>query len=154
MLPIAFILVLMLVQPGILLYDRMVMQGAAAEGCRLLATNCGEGSNVSERQCEAYIKRSLAAVPEQDCFHVHGQDCTWNIELSGGESAQNVEVSISTEVKPLPLFDAGAVLLGLVNERGNLVVKVEETCEIQPSWVASSPAGSDPASWVGAWIDD
>ena len=37
-LPIALLLVLLLVQPGILLYDRIVMQGAAAEACRLLAT--------------------------------------------------------------------------------------------------------------------
>ncbi len=33
-LPVLFLLVLLLVQPGIVLYDRMVMASAAAEGCR------------------------------------------------------------------------------------------------------------------------
>ena len=41
-LPIVFLLVLLLAQPGIVLYDRMVMASAASEACRLLAT--GEGS--------------------------------------------------------------------------------------------------------------
>ena len=36
--PVVFVLVLLLVQPGILLYDRIVMEGAAADACRLLAT--------------------------------------------------------------------------------------------------------------------
>ena len=34
-LPVVFLLVLLLVQPGIVLYDRMVMAGAAGRGSRL-----------------------------------------------------------------------------------------------------------------------
>ncbi len=34
--PVLMVLVLMLVQPGIIRYDRIVMEGAAAAGCRLL----------------------------------------------------------------------------------------------------------------------
>lgn len=154
MLPIAFVLVLLLVQPGILLYDRMVMQGAAAEGCRLLATTQDAESEEGAEQCRAYIRRSLGAVPQQDCFHVHDGGCTWNIELEGDESSQVVRVSIETEVKPLPLFDAGAVLLGIANERGNVVVKVAETYQVQPDWIGGVSAGRDPAAWVGAWLDE
>ena len=43
LLPVLFVGLLLLMQPGILLYDRLVMQAAASEGCRLLATKnrCG-----------------------------------------------------------------------------------------------------------------
>ena len=51
-LPVVFLLVLLLVQPGIVLYDRMVMAGAAAEGCRLLATSDGDAAT-----CEEYVRR-------------------------------------------------------------------------------------------------
>ena len=153
MLPVAFLIVLLLVQPGIVLYDRMVMRSAAAEGCRLLATAASEGVGDSAEQCEAYVKRRLGSIPPQDCFHVHEGGCTWSIELEGSESSQVVSVSIATEVKPLPLLDAGAALLGAVNERGNLVVKVSESYKVQPDWVASSPQGQNPAAWVGAWLD-
>ena len=37
--PVLFLLLLMLLQPGIVLYDRIVMGSAAAEACRLLATS-------------------------------------------------------------------------------------------------------------------
>ena len=43
--PIVFLLVLLLAQPGIVLYDRMVMASAASEACRLLAT--GEGDEAA-----------------------------------------------------------------------------------------------------------
>lgn len=57
-LPVVFLLVLLLVQPGIVLYDRMVMAGAAAEGCRLLATSDGDAAT-----CEEYVRRRLGAIP-------------------------------------------------------------------------------------------
>ena len=153
MLPVAFLVVLLLVQPGIVLYDRMVMEGAAAEGCRLLATTPeGEGGK-SAAQCEAYVRRRLGAVPQQECFHVHDGGCTWNIELEGDEASRNVRVTIETEVKPLPLFDAGGVLLGFANERGNIVVKVSETYRTQPEWVGNVSTGNSPAAWVGAWLN-
>ena len=53
-LPVVFLLVLLLVQPGIVLYDRMVMAGAAAEGCRLLATSDGDAATCEEYVCRAW----------------------------------------------------------------------------------------------------
>ncbi|WP_241157288.1 TadE/TadG family type IV pilus assembly protein [Adlercreutzia sp. ZJ242] len=145
-LPVVMVLVLLLVQPGIILYDRIVMQGAAAEGCRLLATSAGDA-----RVDEDFIRRRLGAVPEQDLFHVHGGACTWRIGLEGGEASERVGVSISTEVKPLPLIGAGAAFLGMTNERGNLVVSVHVEQPAQPAWVAGDASGLDPAGWIGAW---
>ncbi len=146
-LPVLFLAMLMLLQPGIVLYDRLVMGGAAAEGCRLLATASGDMGG----SCEAFIRHRLAAVPQHDCFHVHGGGCSWEIELSGDEMVQTVTVRIGNELRPLPLLDAGARLLGLTNGRGNLEIEESVTMPTQPSWVASSELGLAPSSWIGAW---
>ena len=148
--PILFLLMLLLLQPGIVMYDRLVMGSAAAEGCRLLATST-DALGFMDGSCEAFVRHRLASVPQQDCFHVHDGECGWDIRFSGNESSGVVSVSIANELKPLPLFDTGATLLGLTNGRGNLVIEESVSMPSQPDWVASSPAGADPASWIGAW---
>ena len=148
--PVLFVLMLLLLQPGIILYDHIVMGNAAAEGCRLLAT-ATDATGAMEGSCEAFIRHRLAAVPQHDCFHVHGGDCSWDIEMAGDETTQSVTVSISNEVKPLPLFDAGMGLLGMTNGNGHLVIRESVTMPTQPDWVASAPAGTSPANWIGAW---
>ena len=145
--PVLFLLLLLLLQPGIILYDRLVMANAAAEGCRLLATATGDMGG----SCEAFVRHRLAAVPQHDCFHVHQGNCSWDIELSGDESSQEVTVSIGNELKPLPLFDAGSKLLGLTNSSGNLEIQESVTMRTQPDWVVSSELGLSPSSWIGAW---
>ena len=150
-LPILFVLVLLLVQPGIVLYDRMVMQAAAAEGCRLLATST-DAYGTSADSCEAFIRHRLASIPSVACFHVHEGSCTWDIDLSGSESSSTTSVSITNEVRPLPLFDSAAVLLGLANANGNIEVKVSVSMPTQPDWVWSGEAGSSPKDWAGAWL--
>ena len=62
--PVLFLLLLVLLQPGIVLYDRLVMGNAAAEGCRLLTTATSEMTG----SCEAFIRHRLAAVPQHECF--------------------------------------------------------------------------------------
>lgn len=146
-LPVLFLLMLMLLQPGIVLYDRLVMGNAAAEGCRLLATASGDMAG----SCEAFIRHRLAAVPQHDCFHVHSGGCSWEIDLQGDEASETVTVRIGNELRPLPLFDAGSKLLGLTNGRGNLEIEESVTMPTQPGWVASSEPGLAPASWIGAW---
>ena len=151
--PVLFVLMLLLIQPGIILYDRMVMGAAAAEGCRLLATK-GSAFGAMDDSCEAYIRHRLASIPQHDCFHVHTGGCSWRIEMDGGESSGQASVRITNEVHPLPLFDGVSVLLGLTNSRGNLEVTVEASMPVQPAWIASAPAGTDPSGWIGAWDDD
>lgn len=151
-LPVIFTLLLMLIQPSIILYDRLVMSQAAAEGCRVLMTSGGSGDDL--RICEDYIRRRLSAVPQQSSFHVHDEECTWEIELAGSSATSQVSVAISTEVKPLPLFDAAAALANVVNERGNLIVEVEVSMDTQPSWFVSAGMGAGASSWVGAWLHD
>ena len=148
--PVLFMLMLMLLQPGIVLYDRLVMGSAAAEGCRLLATSTSSLGSMAG-SCEAFVRHRLASVPQHECFHVHKADCSWDIEMSGDEAAGSVTVRISNELKPLPLFDVGSTLLGLTNGSGHLVIEESVTMPTQPDWVWSSPSGTDPGSWIGAW---
>lgn len=133
-LPIVMLLVLLLVQPGIILYDRMVMQGAAAEGCRLLAM----ATSGDAETCEEYILRRLGSVPQQSLFHVHEGTCSWEVELSGDSGSGSVSVRISHEVKPIPLIGSLASLAGLTNEAGNLTVEVESSLPTQPSWAGGA----------------
>lgn len=149
-LPVVFLLLLILAQPAIILYDRVVMSQAASEGCRVLMTS--GGSSGDARVCEDFVRRRLSAVPQQDCFHVHGDECSWDIELTGSSASETVGVVVSTEVKPLPLLDVAAAFAGMVNERGNLVVKVEVVMSTQPSWLVNTGMGSGATSWVGAWL--
>lgn len=148
--PILFILMLLLLQPGIVLYDRMVMGGAAAEACRLLATKT-DATGVMGASCEAFVCHRLSAVPQHDCFHVHGSRCSWDIELAGDESSDYVTVSIGNDLRPLPLFDAGATLLGLTNGDGNLHIVESVTMPTQPEWASSGELGLAPSAWIGAW---
>ena len=142
-LPVLLLLVLLLVQPGIVLYDRLVM-ASAAEGCRLLAT--GEGD---EEACRAFMKRRLGAVPQQDNFHVHSMGCTWEVRCEGGGAADRSRVVVRTEVQPLPLLGAGATLLGLVIE-----VEVEAETPTRSAWAQQSLGGTSPNEKVGEWCDE
>lgn len=148
-LPALLLLVILLVQPGIVLYDRMVMAGAAAEGCRLLAT--GEGDVAT---CETFVKRRLGAVPPQDHFHVHDGGCTWEVVCAGGGGDDRSRVTVRTEVEPLPLLGAPAALAGLLNARGNLEVEVTVEAPTRAVWAQQSLGGASPNERAGAWRDE
>ena len=135
LIPIIFLLLLLLIQPGIILYDFMVMRGAASEGCRLLATKTDVLGD-SHEACEAYVKRRLAAIPPQDNFHIHDGGCSWEIELEGNEHSNMVRVTISNRLRLLPLFDAGGVLLGITDGQGVYPLEVSVATQVQPSWVS------------------
>lgn len=146
--PVLFILLLLLLQPGVVLYDRMVMNGAAAEGCRLLATR----TDAAGAGMEAYrgsVLRRLGSVPQEEHFHVHdGGGCSWEILLDGDESTGEVSVTIRNKLEPLPIVDEAATLLGMVDERGHLTVEVSASAPAQPQWVVESEAGLSPGTWV------
>ena len=148
---VLFTALLLLLQPGILLYDRMVMQGAAAEGCRLLATKTAAQGDM-DGSCEAFVRHRLGAVPPHDCFHVHRGGCSWDLVLAGDEGSQTVSVTVGTDVCPLPLLDAGAALLGMTDAAGNLHLETTVSLPAQPAWVDGAEAGRDPAGWIGAWL--
>lgn len=148
--PLIFILLLLLIQPGIVLYSHMVMQGAASEGCRLLTTKT-DAAGMSEEKCKGYILRRLGSVPMQDNFHLHEGGCTWDISFEGDESSEQVSVSISNQLRLLPLFDGAGTLLGFADGSGAITRNVKVTMPTQPSWVSASEFGIDPQAWIGKW---
>ncbi|MEG0477631.1 MAG: TadE/TadG family type IV pilus assembly protein [Raoultibacter sp.] len=150
LIPVIFLALLLLLQPGMLLYTQVVMQGAAAEGCRLLATKTGQ-AGADDAAYKASVLRRLGAVPQQENFHVHAGGCTWDIQLQGDESSPQTCVTIKNQVKPLPLLDAAGTLLGLTNAAGNFEQTVSVRAQTQPDWVASNALGLDPQAWVQKW---
>ncbi len=147
LIPLILLLLMMLIQPGILLYNRMVMQSAAAEGCRLLATRPVDGYG-SEAAFKEYVLRHLGSVPQQENFHVHESGCSWVVELKGDETHERVGVSIENRVKPLPFFDFGASTLGLTGSDGCFSQKVEVSQQVKSDWVLNNELGLVPDSWV------
>lgn len=143
--PILMALLLMMLQPGIVLYDKIIMDHAAAEGCRLLATTTAQNAATNED----YIRRRLSAVPEADIFHVHEAGCSWQIELTGDESSSETRVVIQTELKPLPILDMGLRSLGSLNDGGNLEIRAEASMATQPGWVQSSTNGAPRSDICG-----
>lgn len=142
-LPIVMVLLLMLLQPAICLYDHIVMRGAAVEGCRLLATSVGSPSTN-----EDYIRRRLSAIPDIDIFHVHAGGCSYEIEMVGDETASEVRVKITNRLKPLPLLDVAMSLGNVLGEGGTISVSAESSMRTQPSWVDASVEGGTPKGWV------
>lgn len=143
--PILFLLILILLQPGIVLYDLLVMKNAVAEGCRLMATT----DEVDVRQCEEFIAHRLSAIPQHDLFHAHGSSC-YAIQIDGGADKGYVEIWVDNELKPLPLVGAALDALGVTNGRGNIMITEGMAAAVQPSWVTRGPLGG-PADWVEDW---
>ena len=150
-LPVLLGLVLFLLQPGIVLYDRVVMKSAAAEACRLLAIS-GSDFGESEEAVKAFICHRLAAIPPQDLFHVHDSGCSWVIDLSGDEDSSVVTVSIENQVRPLPLISWGMSAIGALSNEGTFRLSVRESAPSQPLWVGSAEVGRDVSGWAGAWL--
>ncbi len=150
LLPVFFLALLLLLQPAILLYDRVVMEGTATEVCRLLATKTDSLGSVDE-SCQKFVRHRLGAIPPLDIFHVHEPACSWNIALVGDECEQKVSVRIAHQVRPLPILNIAANALGLTDEEGNFEVSV--ACEL-PSyapWVVGSVDALAPLTWIGEW---
>lgn len=99
LIPVVLLGMVLALQPGILLWNRLVMEGAAAQGCRVVET-LEAGKAESARQ---YVERRLEAVPALDIFHAR----EWKIDIAGDASSERVSVRISHAVRPVPLVGAG-----------------------------------------------
>lgn len=140
--PMLMILMLMLLQPSIILYDYIVMKGATSDGCRLLTT-----SKDSEGTNEDYIRRRLSAIPQVDIFHVHAGECSYQIDLNGNDTSSEVSVKVRNELKPLPLLDIGLALINLLDANGCLSIEVETSMPTHAEWAISSIGGRSPSEW-------
>lgn len=145
-LPVVFLLVLLLVQPG---HRAVRPHGHGRCGGRGLPASGDE-----RRRCgdlRGVRAPPLGGDPALDVFHVHDSGCTWEVRCEGGGAADVARVTVRTEVRPLPLLDGGATLLGMVNERGNLVVEVTATAPTRASWAQESLNGASVNGKAGEW---
>ncbi len=146
LLPVLMVLMAMLVQPACLLYTRCVMQSAAAEACRLVATSTRSESGVPAAQ-RAFVLRRLAAVPNSPIFHEGGEQ-GWDIELQGSTEGHEAFARIATTVHPLPFVGALAGLVGQAGASGSVRLEVSVSRTTRPEWLEG---GYD--DWVSIWDD-
>lgn len=147
LIPLVCLLLIMLCQPLILLYDRMVLEAAAAEGCRLIATQTasGGGRHAGESY-EAAVRRKLGSIPPVDCFHIHEGGCSYQVELSGDEGSEYVTVAITNKLRLLPVAGFGARMLGRCDGDRVYTQRVEVRMRARPGWVTGGPE-----DWIGHW---
>lgn len=150
MIPVIFLLLLLLIQPGIYLYDLCVMNEAASETCRVLST---ASDSEKSKICEQFARRRLSAIPQQDNFHVHSDGCSYVIEYEGSQDSSVVSVTIKNQLKPLPLIGFLSGMLGLLNDEGCLQIEARASQVSRPTWVNSSPQGTNSEKWVGSWLN-
>lgn len=142
-LPTIMLLLALLLQPAFLLYTRAVMQQAASEGLRVLATREKQGA-ATEEACVSYVRRRLGAVPNAEAFHVGGAN-GWEVSCEGDASCEQVSVEVTGRLRPLPLVGVLAAALGEAD--GELVVvRVRVTERARPEWLEGSYA-----DWVSMW---
>ena len=143
LIPVFLLGILIAIEPGILLYDRIVMESAASMGCRVLATlDSGEMEDA-----HGYIERRLSAIPDVPIFH----EGSWEIDIQGGAGDANSEVRISHSVRLLPLAREAMGLAGLTNSTGSFSQQVERVQETADEWLIESEYGADAASWISRW---
>ena len=87
LIPVLFTVLLLSVQPGMVLYDRMVMQAAASDACRLAAVKT-DAVGDSSQAVEAFVRHRLGAIPPVPCFHVHDGGCSWEVSVQGDEHSK------------------------------------------------------------------
>lgn len=140
LLPTFLTLILLALQPVCLLYTRAVMESAAAETARLMTTTTAEDDDLKE-----FTRRRLAAVPNVSFFHAGGP-LSWDIELGRADAGDVSSVSVSGEVKPLPVIGAFAQAMGGTAEGGYVELKVDVSYQSRPEWLEG-----DYDSWIAAW---
>lgn len=128
--PVLMCVLLLMLEPGIVLYDRIVMNSAVVEGARLLSTQ----KDGDTKLVEDYIKRRLGAIPSVDIFHVHGGDCSYEITCSGNCKSPSVSVTLKNKIKALPLLDVSLRAFGGVSDDGQFEIEVTSTLQTQNSW--------------------
>ncbi len=144
LIPLLLVGMLIALQPAIVLYDRLVMEAAASEGCRVIETLPSADAELAR----GYIERRLAAIPAVSVFHCG----YWDIEMTGaGQQSERVSVRISHALKPLPLIGAGMGAVGLAGSDGMLHQEVFREVRQHDDWALRSEFGLDFQAWVQRW---
>lgn len=139
--PVVFATLLVLLQPALLLYGRIIMEHAAAEGCRYMLTVDPEGAG-------AYVEGHLRALPDADILHAS----EWSVSADYDGERGTSTVRIEHGVRPLPVI--GALMGGVGMTDGDGLYCQTAVCEMRMrgEWL-SSDGGVGPSEWVARWED-
>ena len=140
MLPTFLTLILLALQPVCLLYTRAVMESAAAETARLMTTTTAEDDDLKEFTRRRHEKSKRWALRQA------GGPLSWDIELGRAGAGGVSSVSVSGEVKPLPVIGAFAQAMGGTAEDGYVELKVDVSYQSRPEWLEG-----DYDAWIAAW---
>lgn len=140
--PVLFMLTIVMVQPAIILYDKMAMEGAAGQGLRMLAVRT---SDQPETTYVDAIERQLEVVPDISIF----REGDWDVTVSGSETTGIVSVTIATCLEPLPLMGMPMMLMGMLDSEGMIRIEVEASSATQPDWAVEQ--GLSPETWTTQW---
>lgn len=141
-LPLLLALFALLLQPAVLLYDRCVMQSAAAETCRLAALG-----SCSDEATRAFAMRRLEVLPALDLFRTDA--CAWEVQLGGGEGSGSASVCIKGHVKTLPLLGITASSMTEAAGDGCALMRCELASTLHPAWIGDEAAS--PSEWIRQW---
>ena len=141
LLPMLLFFFAFLLQPACLLYARSVMEAAAGEGARALATAYGDAATADT--VREFVLRRLDAVPNLEIFHIGGHD-GWKVELEGAGEL-TVRVSVVGHARPLPFFGGLTQVVGETDGEG-IVLRVVVEEAVRPAWL---DGGYD--DWIGVW---
>lgn len=94
-------LIILLVQPVIFLYTRMVLGQVAAGVCRIVATEAQTPAGSKEIMMNSYAADKLQSMPNGKAFYVKG---SMRIEVKGNAKSEQIEVTVSVKQEPLPLM--------------------------------------------------
>jgi len=100
------VLALILFQPVVTLYTKMVLGATAASLCRVVATDGASSSGASggsagDRLLQTYAEGKIAGLPRGSAFQIPG---SLRLEVSGDAHAETVSVRVSLNQKALPLL--------------------------------------------------
>lgn len=142
LLPAFLTLLLLALQPLCVLYTRSIMEVAAGETARLMATS----ETTPEESCKAFALRRLSAVPDISIFHAGGSQA-WDIEVSGTKGGEGpVTVSVTGSVTPLPVLGAFVGAFGNADGDGDIKITVGVEYAARPEWLKGSYT-----SWIKRW---
>ncbi len=71
---------------------------------------------------------------------------SWDIELGRADAGGVSSVSVTGEVKPLPVIGAFAQAMGSAGQNGYVELKVDVSYRSRPEWLEG-----DYDSWIAAW---
>ena len=143
LIPIMCALLLILLQPSLLLLNRLVMEMTANDVCRFVMTqDCAGMQSHPYNEAELYALRRLDAIPSVSILH----EDPWIVEIQGDECLGDVKIHIEHKVKPLPLLQVGLGFGGVLDSEGLLTQQLDRRRILHSDFECE--IGLEPLNWV------